>query len=682
VWLGKVNRREASPSKTIRDNRRLLQAGRRRRVAGIEPLEPRAMLSCVAGDFNGDGVADLAIGIPSQSVGGQSNAGAVQILYGTKTHGGVETGLTTVHDQLLNRGQLGLGRSHPNDGDNFGAALAVGDFNRDGISDLAIGAPGQSVGGEGGAGTVYIVLGSHHGLRPRGARGLTENSRIIPGAAAAGDHFGAALAAGHFNRGRVIDLAIGAPNKTVRGHDNAGAVDIVYGGPFRLTSGRSQAWSQNRLTAGTIAEGDLFGSTLAGGDFNGDGFGDLAVGAPGQAVSQNAAAGAVNVIYGRSRGLTAARNQFWTADSSGIDGAPTASGQFGFSLAAGDFDADGKSDLAIGAPGEEVDVAGGSPVSSAGVVHVLMGSGARLTAAQSQLWNESNLGLAGAAATGDRFGQSLSAGRINADRLSDLAVGAPGAAVSGSSGAGLVDVLYGALGSNSQPAGLAAAAAQSWDQHVLNNSGDDASAGESFGSALAIGDFNSDRLQDLAVEVPAELNSSAAGCANIVFAARDGLNAGGSGDMEQNQLWISGLNQLFPVDAVLASTNLKAGNRFLARNAKRHGVVTLPDGLEYRVITSNLSGATPTDSSTVMVNYTGSFIDGKAFDSSADHGGPATFAVSGVISGFAEALKLMHVGERLKVFIPSNLAYGSRGITPTVPPKSVLIFEIELLSIS
>src|SRR5262249_59714704 len=111
------------------------------------------------------------------------------------------------------------------------------------------------------------------------------------------------------------------------------------------------------------------------------------------------------------------------------------------------------------------------------------------------------------------------------------------------------------------------------------------------------------------------------------------------------------------------------------------GVITLPDGLQYRVITSHPTGSTPTDSSTVMVNYTGTLIDGTVFDSSASHGGPASFPVSGVIAGFAEALKLMHIGERFKVFIPSNLAYGSQPPS-TIPPNSALIFDIELLSIT
>jgi len=700
VWFGKRVLRGSFLATVIHNHTRLAPTRRRRAsVDAIEPLEPRAMLSSVAGDFNGDGVADLAIGISSQTVGGAAGAGAVQILYGTAPHGGVKTGLTTIHDRLLDRGQLGIRGSHPQDGDNFGAALAVGDFNRDGTADLVIGAPGQSVGGADGAGAVYILFGRHHGLRRSGAHQITENSRIIVGAATAGDHFGAALAAGDFNHDRFMDLAIGVPDKTVRGHDNAGAVDVIYGSLFGLASGRSTTWTQGRLRAGTIGDGDLFGSSLAARDFNGDGFRDLAVGAPSQTVSGHANAGAAGVIYGQAGGLAAARNQFWTADSNGIDGAATAGGQFGFSLAAGDFSGDRKSDLAIGAPGEDVAVAGGSPVTGAGAAHVLLGSRTRLTASHSQLWTENNLGLTGAAAaTGDRFGQSLAAGHINADRLADLAIGAPGAAVSGATGAGLVDVLYAALAGNSQQAGLATAGAQSWNQHVLNSSGDDATSGESFGSALAIGNFNGDRSGDLAVEAPGEsFNNSEPGSANVIFGSSNGtgLSAGGTSIAEQFQIWLPSRKAIFPDvafqtffnDPTRAAKNLKAGQAFLAANKTKPGVITLAGGLQYKVISTNPSGDMPTDSSSVSVIYTGSLIGGTVFDDSRDHPDPGTtdetsFNVTQVVPGFAEALKLMHVGDHITVYIPANLAYGTQGSFPAVPPNSVIIFDLTLVSIS
>lgn len=129
-----------------------------------------------------------------------------------------------------------------------------------------------------------------------------------------------------------------------------------------------------------------------------------------------------------------------------------------------------------------------------------------------------------------------------------------------------------------------------------------------------------------------------------------------------------------------ATENKKQGEDFLAANKSKDGVVTLPSGLEYKVLTEG-SGPKPTASDTVECNYRGTLIDGKEFDSSAKHGGPATFPVSGVIKGWTEALQLMPVGSKWQLFIPSDLAYGNRGAGPEIGPDSTLIFEVELVSI-
>jgi len=129
----------------------------------------------------------------------------------------------------------------------------------------------------------------------------------------------------------------------------------------------------------------------------------------------------------------------------------------------------------------------------------------------------------------------------------------------------------------------------------------------------------------------------------------------------------------------LAATNKAIAEAFLATNKNNPGVVTLPDGLQYRVIT-NGTGAIPTNTDFVSVNYRGSLLDGKEFDSSFKRGQPARFPVRGVIPGWSEALLKMKVGSRWQLFIPPELAYGERG-RPTIPPNSVLIFDVDLLSI-
>jgi len=128
----------------------------------------------------------------------------------------------------------------------------------------------------------------------------------------------------------------------------------------------------------------------------------------------------------------------------------------------------------------------------------------------------------------------------------------------------------------------------------------------------------------------------------------------------------------------LAEKNKQDGEAFLAENKTKPGVVTLPDGLQYKIIT-NGSGATPLMNDNVTVNYRGTFIDGKEFDSSAKIGHPLQFAVGNVIQGWTEALMQMKAGSKWQLFVPSELAYGERG-RPGVPPGSVLIFEIELIS--
>ena len=135
------------------------------------------------------------------------------------------------------------------------------------------------------------------------------------------------------------------------------------------------------------------------------------------------------------------------------------------------------------------------------------------------------------------------------------------------------------------------------------------------------------------------------------------------------------------LNKVKGETNKKTGDEFLAKNAKEAGVTVLPSGLQYKVITMG-TGPKPELTSIVSVNYKGTLIDGKEFDSSYKRGQPATFPVNGVIAGWTEALQLMPVGSKWMLYIPSNLAYGEQAAGPDIGPNSTLIFEVELLSIN
>jgi len=129
-----------------------------------------------------------------------------------------------------------------------------------------------------------------------------------------------------------------------------------------------------------------------------------------------------------------------------------------------------------------------------------------------------------------------------------------------------------------------------------------------------------------------------------------------------------------------AAENKTKGEAYLAANAKKDGVVALPDGLQYKILTAG-QGKKPLESDTVMCNYKGTFVDGTEFDSSAQAGKPVPFEVKNVIPGFKEVLQLMPVGSKWQVVVPSNLAYGERGAGGVIGPNATLIFEIELVSI-
>ena len=132
--------------------------------------------------------------------------------------------------------------------------------------------------------------------------------------------------------------------------------------------------------------------------------------------------------------------------------------------------------------------------------------------------------------------------------------------------------------------------------------------------------------------------------------------------------------------AKLAAANQAAGGEFLKTNGATPGVVTLPSGLQYQVLTAG-KGPKPAADDTVSCNYRGTLIDGTEFDSSYGRGEPLTIAVGGVIKGWTQALQLMPVGSKWRLFVPSDLAYGAKGAGKQIGPNATLIFEVELLSI-
>ena len=157
--------------------------------------------------------------------------------------------------------------------------------------------------------------------------------------------------------------------------------------------------------------------------------------------------------------------------------------------------------------------------------------------------------------------------------------------------------------------------------------------------------------------------------------------------MEQNKPKMSYEEAQTVINDFFQSLQAKGGDKaqregiaFLDENSKRAGIVTTASGLQYEILSEG-TGATPSASDSVKVHYHGTLIDGKVFDSSVNRGEPATFGVTQVISGWVEALQLMPVGSKWKLYIPSELAYGAQGAGQAIAPHTALIFEVELLEI-
>jgi FG-GAP repeat len=440
-------------------------------------------------DFNGDGADDLAIGIPFQSLGAARYAGVVTVLYGSTSK------LSGSRSQLVT--QVG---SPPEADDFFGAAVAAGDFNRDGFADLAVGAPNEDAFSTPDAGAVSVLYGSSSGLTGAGGQIFTQAQ--AGDAPESFDRFGSALAVADFNHDGYADLAADAQDETVGGSESAGAVSILYGSAAKLTNSGGRTFTQ----VGSAPEpADRFGSALATGDFNRDGFADLAAAAPGEGVYSTPAAGAVSILYGSAGGVTRTGGQLFTQ----VGSAPEPGDGFGAALAAGDFNNDGFADLAASAPFE-----GAFSTPNAGVVSILYGSTAKLTTGGAQIIQQ----VGSRAEAGDDFGTALATGDFNGDGFADLAAGAPAEDSYATRDTGAVSVLYGSAAKLSTAGG-----------QIFTQVGSGPEAGDYFGAPLTAGDFSHDGYADLAAAAVFEdaYGILDAGAVSVLYGTGTKLTSGG-----------------------------------------------------------------------------------------------------------------------------------------------------------
>ncbi|PNG20011.1 FG-GAP-like repeat-containing protein [Streptomyces cahuitamycinicus] len=415
-------------------------------TAGLTPLALAAPVSAApaeyADDFNGDGYRDLATAAPYTPVGGKTDAGAVVVTYGSAN------GISATHRTILTQDTAGIPGT-AEQGDRFGKSLTSGDLNADGYADLVIGSVGEDIRSDVDGGSVTVVWGGKSGLS--GGKGVPDP------AVSAHDEYGMSVTVGDFDGDRRPDLAVGGTGSDIWIHESFtktsgpaarhelatglqtgnsiyGAQDLSAGDldgdgtdDLVVTGSEASTYDDGNMIYLGSASGFTYQTFLRSGgwelatvgDLNGDGYDDVvsaAYGGDGKSLG-----GSVSAYLGSANGVRTQPQTTIDQDTPGVPGADEEGDWFGNALSIADVNGDGYGDLAVGALHETI-----GTTKIAGMVTVLRGSAAGLTATGAQSFTQNTAGVPGTAESADRFGASVRLSDLTGDGKADLSVGADG----------------------------------------------------------------------------------------------------------------------------------------------------------------------------------------------------------------------------------------------------------------